>query len=85
MVSFPTRGTSLRFTASSATKRLARVSKACDQVTLAICQKLIAPEICSEYPWNVDRLANSLKYFTPRLALRGGNITFAAKPNALTL
>ena len=52
---------------------------------LSLCQKWIAPEMCSVYPWNVDRLVNSLKYFTPRLAFRAGNITLAAKPNALTL
>ena len=45
---------------------------------------MIAPDICSEYPWKVDLLENSLKYLAPRLTFRAGSITFDAKPRALT-
>src|SRR4051794_18791677 len=67
------------------TPRTARAADRPPSPALALCQKSITPEMCSAYPWNVDRLENSLKYFTPRLAFRAGNITVAAKPNALTL
>ncbi len=45
---------------------------------------MIAPEICSEYPWNVDLSENSLEYLTPIDTFRAGKITFDAKPRAFT-
>jgi hypothetical protein len=50
-----------------------------------MAQKAIAIEICTEYPWNVDLLENSLKSLKPVLTFRAGKITFDAKPRALTL
>src|SRR5215211_5325143 len=43
-------------------------------------QSVIAPASCTEYPWYVARLANSLKYLRARLALRFGKAPFTARP-----
>lgn len=47
-------------------------------------QKLMEPENCTEYPWNVERFANSLKYLKPKLPLCFGNAEVTANPRALT-
>lgn len=44
----------------------------------------IEPDSCREYPWNVERFANSLKYLRPTLALCLGKATFTPSPIALT-
>ena len=36
-----------------------------------------------EYPWNVDRFANSLKYLIPRLTLRCGHTDICRKANGI--
>jgi hypothetical protein len=45
----------------------------------------MVPEICNEYPWNVDLSENSLKYLAPTLTFRPGNITFDAESFSLIL
>jgi hypothetical protein len=38
-----------------------------------------------EYPSNVERFENSLKYLKPRLTFRCGQRMFEARPSELTL
>ena len=50
-----------------------------------LAQNVIAPEICSVYPWKVDLHSNSRKYLMPRLTFRSGRIALVANPRPLTL